>query len=338
MQRVKTMNPRAYSQRLGTLTPEQLQAALNCFELGTLTDAQPISAGMFGQNLFVSSDQGDWVLRGCPHTDWQFPAERFFTGLIRERSSLPVAHPYLYEPSSHIFGWPFVLTPRMPGLQLEADDTYAALGEADKTGVALALARTLAEFQEITWDCAGRYDLELQSVRPLDTDYRAWLVGRTRELLANSLAASDNTKTSDAIWVESVLRASETALAEPYAVTLVHEDYKLGNLHLEQASDGVWRVCGLFDLMTLHFGDGEADLARQLGWYLRKDPPRATVFANEYIRLKRPSAGFARRQQVYMLYDCLIIWEFFQRWVSGMPEQPSCLREWAGPLVGFWAE
>jgi hygromycin-B 7''-O-kinase len=329
------VEPRAYSERLGTLTPAQLQAALDCFGLGTLTEAQPIAAGMFGQNLFVSSSQGDWVLRGNPHTHWQFPAEQFFTHLIREHSSLPVAYPYLYEPSSQIFGWPFVLMPRMPGKQLEADEVYATLSEADKTEVALALARTLVEFQGITWENAGRYDLELRTIKPLGVDYRVWIIGRIRELLANSLAANDNTKSTDAAWVETILQASEAVMAEPYTITLVHEDYKLGNLHLEQSPG--WKVCGLFDLMTLHFGDGEADLARELGWYLRKDAPRAAVFTNEYIRLKQPSAGFSQRQRVYMLYDCLIIWEFFQRWAGGLPEKPACLRVWAEPLVEFWA-
>src|SRR5687767_6422954 len=107
-----------YSRRLGILTDEQLQAALDRFELGTFIRAEPIPFGLFGQNLFVTSTKGDWVLRGCPHYDWQFPTEKFFADQLHDKTSVPVPCPYLFEPSSDIFGWGYILMPRMAGLQL----------------------------------------------------------------------------------------------------------------------------------------------------------------------------------------------------------------------------
>jgi hypothetical protein len=68
---------RVYSQRLGALTPQQFQAALTRFGLGTFVEATPVSQGLFGQNVFVQSSQGAYVLRGAPHYPWQFPKERF---------------------------------------------------------------------------------------------------------------------------------------------------------------------------------------------------------------------------------------------------------------------
>ncbi len=60
---------RNYGPRLGTLTGAQLQAALDQFDLGRLIDAAPVDAGNFGQNVFLTSTSGEWVLRGCPHYD-----------------------------------------------------------------------------------------------------------------------------------------------------------------------------------------------------------------------------------------------------------------------------
>lgn len=68
--------------RLGTLTSDQLQRALDRFGLGRLLSAAPVPFGLFGQNVFVTSSAGDYVLRGCPHYDWQFPSEQFFARLL----------------------------------------------------------------------------------------------------------------------------------------------------------------------------------------------------------------------------------------------------------------
>src|SRR5439155_9911686 len=109
---------RDYSLRLGVLTGQQLQAALARFELDGLVDAQPAQGGIFGQNVFLSSTKGEYVLRGKPHYDWQLPAERFFAKLIHERSKVPAPWPYLIEDSPDIFGWAFAIMPRLPGVSL----------------------------------------------------------------------------------------------------------------------------------------------------------------------------------------------------------------------------
>ena len=77
---------RVYSERLGVLAPHQFQAALARFELGDFVEAAPVSKGLFGQNVFVTSTQGEYVLRGLPHYSWQFPKERFGAALLHERT------------------------------------------------------------------------------------------------------------------------------------------------------------------------------------------------------------------------------------------------------------
>jgi len=72
------MTARMYSQRLGVIADDQFQAALDRFNLGTFIKAEPIPFGNFGQNVFVTSSQGEFVLRGRPHFWWQFPTEEFY--------------------------------------------------------------------------------------------------------------------------------------------------------------------------------------------------------------------------------------------------------------------
>lgn len=112
------MREKQYSQRLGMISDTQFQAALDRFHLGRFIQAEAISFGNFGHNVFVSSTTGEYVLRGNPHFWWQFPTEQFFTRQLHERTHVPVPWPFLIDPTPDIFGWSFVLMPRMSGLQL----------------------------------------------------------------------------------------------------------------------------------------------------------------------------------------------------------------------------
>lgn len=110
------MQGKTYSQRLGVITDEQFQAALDQFHLGRFIRAEAIPSGLWGQNVFVSSTEGEYVLRGQPHFAWQFPTEQFYARYLYERTSVPVPWLYLLDVGTDIFGWNFVLMPRMPGL------------------------------------------------------------------------------------------------------------------------------------------------------------------------------------------------------------------------------
>jgi len=83
-----------YSKHLGLLSPGQFQAALDRFGLGNFLHAEPISFGLFGQNVFLTSTEGEFVLRGRPHFPWQFPTEQFFARQLHDRTKVPVPWPY----------------------------------------------------------------------------------------------------------------------------------------------------------------------------------------------------------------------------------------------------
>jgi hygromycin-B 7''-O-kinase len=330
------MMTREYSKRLGHISDAQLQAALNCFDLGKFLCAEPIPFGLFGQNLFVTSTAGEFVLRGAPHYDWQFPTEKFFIEQLQARTYVPVPYPYRFNPAPEIFGWGFVIMPKMPGLQLADPQMMARLSMDERRGVARALAAMLIEIQTLTWECPGRYDATTQTVQPMMQDYRSWIAQRTRELLAQAQSYNDNTPATDAAWVEDIIARTAHTCLTPYQPCLVLEDYKEPNVVVTQAETG-WQVSGVFDFMTAHFGDGEADLARQVGTYLRETPELADEFVQVYLQDKVVQPGFSERQQLYMLYDSLIIWSFWQGRAGGLPENKSLsLKQWAGPFVAYW--
>jgi len=210
------MTTREYSKRLGNISNEQLQRALAHFDLGEFQSAEPIPFGLFGQNLFVASSTGEFVLRGVPHYDWQFPTEKYFVEQLHAHTSVPVPYPYLFNPLSEIFGWPFVIMPRMPGLQIADAQVVAQLSMDQRRGIAQALAAMLVEIQTLTSEFSGKYDVAAQSVTPMSQDYREWVVQRTRELLAQAQSHNGNTTASDAAWVENIIGQTSQARLAPY--------------------------------------------------------------------------------------------------------------------------
>jgi hygromycin-B 7''-O-kinase len=110
-------------------------------------------------------------------------------------------------------------------------------------------------------------------------------------------------------WAENIIERTAQACLTPYQPCLVLEDYKEPNVVVTQ-DQAVWRVSGGFDFMTAHFEDGEADLARQSGNYLREMPELADKFVQLYLAHTFVQSGFGERQQLYMLYDSLLIWSF----------------------------
>ena|GEM_PF-5010758 len=149
-QSVDRATAREYSKRLGVLSQRQFQAALDRFDLGELVRAEPIPFGNFGQNVFLTSSEGEYVLRGVPHYPWQFLKERFFTQLLHERTPVPVPWPYMLDSSDDIFGWSYVIMPRMPGLQLIDPDVRRTLGAGDRHGI-YRWTMTLGLWRQCVW-------------------------------------------------------------------------------------------------------------------------------------------------------------------------------------------
>ncbi|MBN1640389.1 MAG: phosphotransferase [Anaerolineae bacterium] len=324
---------RRYSERLGLLTRAQLQAALDRFDLGTLVRAEPISAGNFGQNLFLTSTRGQYVLRGAPFWPHQFPEERFYTEQLHAHTRAPVPWPYRLELGSEVFGWSYVVMPRMPGLQLSDPAVWEGLGAGDRRGVARAMGDALAELHRLTWPRPGAYDLDTDTVQPFDQPYAERVANQIREWVEVARAESDRTTAADVAWVEETIARCEGALGIPFEACFVMGDYKPGNLVVEREA-GAWRVSGVFDYMGAVMGDGEQDLVRSAAWFADEDLALARAYVDAY-RARRPlRQGFAERFPVYMLHDRAVLWQFGQR--HGVWWAPELsLRAWAEPYVAL---
>jgi hypothetical protein len=325
---------REYSLRLGVISAKQFQAALDRFDLGKLLDAQPATAGLFGQNVFLSTTKGEYVLRGCPHYSWQFPKERYFAKQIDEHTSVAAPWPYEIDPSSELFGWSYAIMPRLPGLLLDIPETQSQLSDQDRLGLARALGETLGLLQEHTWEYPGEYDLDADTVVPLAVSYPEWVLAHVRHDLEHCGEYNDATTGADIAWANQIITETRDALNVPFRPTLVHHDYWEHNVTADRVGLE-WRVTGLFDLMGMYVGDGEVDVVRSVAEYTkRRSPEVAFAFVRAYRNRQHLRPGFAERFQLYMLADRLVIWEYGQRngvWF----DKGLTFREYAEPYVNL---
>jgi hygromycin-B 7''-O-kinase len=335
------------SKRLGPLSEEQIQRALNRFDLGTLTALAPVSCGLFGQNIFVSSSRGEYVFRGAPLAPWQFRTEQFFTRLLHERTSVPMPWPYLIDESSEFFEWGYAIMPRMPGLQVTDRDVKRTLTKSDRFAIVRAMAKNLAAMHQLTMPHCMRFDADASALRVVRLeDHANWpfigkygtaadppslheiVVARVHRIVERSRVASESTTESDVAWVESLIERAQPALAESFTPQFVMEDYKEGNVVLQRTSEGEWAVSGVFDLMGCYFGDGEADLSRTSCEYFDEDPALARAFIETYLALRPSRPGFAQRFPLYVILDRLMIWEYIQRYQPEVARGLGSLRQW----------
>lgn len=210
--------------------------------------------------------------------------EQFFARQLHERTSVPVPWPYRIDPTPDIFGWSYVIMPRLVGVQLADGQIRAQLNLGDKRQIAYALGATLARIHAVTWPTSGRYSPATGHVEPFDfapdhadplpipsavpqanlllrastMTYSEWVKARLRHHLAKAQEYNALTTTpADIAWVEEQLATAQVqdSLNDAFEPCLVMSDYKEGNLVLEQGRER-WQVSGVFDLMDAHVGDG----------------------------------------------------------------------------------
>lgn len=301
-----------YSKRLGEISDEQLQKALDKFDLGKFIKAEPIAFGNFGQNLFLTSSKGEFVLRGKPHYPWQFKSEQFTADLFHQKTKVPVPWPYLVEEDVSIFGWSYCIMARLKGLQLKDKTVYEKLTTNDKTEVAIALGNNLAEMQKLTWEYSGKYDLERNTIKPFDKKWEQWVIDFTNDLVLKSIKHGGKTPKEDVEWINQIINDGKEALQIPFVPTFVMHDYQIGNIVVDKVN-GKWQVTGLFDLMENYFGDGESDLSRVFVAYSEENEELAYMFLNSYLSKTKVRPDFEKRWSIYMIMDRLVIWEWAQR-------------------------
>lgn len=332
------MASREYSQRLGIISDEQLQAALDRFGLGRLIAAEPLTNGLFGQNLMLTTSSGDYVFRGAPHwnrageDDWQFPKERFFSRLVHDSPhGPPVPWPYLVEQAREPFGWGFALQPRIPGSPLR--QPMARHYTADELRrQSRALGSALGQLHSVHVTSPGTYDAAQDGIEPLTGPYADYVASVIDDLLARSVAASAATTAADVAWAQTVVRDARPALEMPFEPCIVHLDFGFHNVLFQQGPEG-WRLTGVIDWMTAEAGHPECDLARPLATYPQYGIDGQHEFMAAYRERQPELPGFRERFPVFMLWERLLIWQYWQTH-KGFREGLG-MREWMEPFVAM---
>ena len=331
---------RIYSERLGAISDAQFEAVAARFDLGRFIKAEPTISGLFGQNVFVTTSEGEFVLRGAPHwvkdihelefrpnDRWQFGKEKFFAQKLHERTKAPVPWPMLHDETSNILGWPYLVMPRMPGQCFDERSIRKALEPDDRRRVAVALGEMLAEMQTLTWPFAGDFDVHSIELTPYPQGNTQRVVDETAMMMRNCSEVGSVTAEDRAWFDDAAARALAVSEARPN--TYVHCDYKLNNLTVMKAADA-WRVSGLFDLHTSRFADGALDIVRQACSYLDTDPALAGIFVASYLERVADDDRIRQLMPLYIINDRMIFWGFFAdpknraEWTKG-----KTFREWA---------
>ena len=335
--------PTIYSERLGAIADEQFAAAAIRLGLGVFVSAGPTRGGLFGQNLFLTTDAGEFVLRGAPHWPggWddpdyqrfgyrhQFTKESFFVNQVKEHTRAPAPWPYLHDESTDIFGWPYVIMPRMPGSVFNERTILKALRPHERNEVAVAAGSLLAELQKLTSSFSGDFDTRTIALTPDENGHQQVMVAT---MLASAAGADANgvMTPADMDWIAAVARDARSLGERPN--TFVHGDYKLDNMTVVQTG-GRWQIGGVFDFQTARFGDGAFDLVHQTCAYLDTEPALAQVFVDAYRNDSRSDGSIADWIPLCVLKNRVGLWNYFVRrdrsgWSSG-----KTFMGWAEPYI-----
>lgn len=315
-----------YSDRLGEIEPAQFQAALDRFGLGQLISASPAPGGNFGQNVFLSTTDGEYVFRGAPFFDWQLPKERLVVELLHDRTDLPVPWPFRHERSPELFGWDYAIMPRLPGEMV--NDAPAP----DQVALTRAMATALTRMQRATFDRSMDFELTSGAFIPNADGEITHLSRRIEYNLEASMRASDRTSDADAEWVRAVLATSRRFADDGARYCIVHGDFTVANVVASRPS-GEWEVTGVFDFMTARIGSAEADLCRQFALHHERRPAAASAFLDAYFAERPPDRGYRTRIPVLLLDERLTLWEWIQRTRPDWWTSDVGLREWVEPVL-----
>jgi aminoglycoside phosphotransferase (APT) family kinase protein len=337
---------KTYSERLGAISDAQFSAATERAGVGKFLHAAPITSGLFGQNVFVTTSDGEFVLRGAPHwvdykdsgpwhwepnDRYQFTKEALFARLLHENTDAPVPWPYALVEDSDIFGWPYIIMPRMPGVCFDERSICKTLSPEQRHEVASALGDALARQQKLAWSFAGDVDPNTLELAAFPGGYLAHVARRTLRFAENSRINGTLSPDDDA-WIEHIVDTALRHSSEEPSV-YVHGDFKLGNLSVMECQ-GTWHTSGVFDLHTSHFGDGGADLCRVMCGYFDTDESLPGVFLDAYRRRKPLSETLLARMPLYLVSERVPIWEYFTRsdvdasWLKG-----KSFRAWVEPYI-----
>jgi aminoglycoside phosphotransferase (APT) family kinase protein len=287
-----------------------------------------LSGGRSNLTYRVEGGGRSWVLRRPPlghvlPTAHDVAREHRVLTALRD-TGLPVPRTRALCEDTSVTGAPFYVMDFVPGVVIEEEMPAGyATTPAERRRIGVALVETLAALHAVDWRAVGLEGFG----RP--EGYLARQVRRWSEQWERS-------KASDVPLVSELIRRLNAALPETPEATLVHGDWRLGNLALDPADPG--RLAAIFDWEMATLGDPLADLGYTLVyWGEPGDAPgargpgryaevtaqpgfhtRAELVA-EYARASGRDASAVEFYEVLALYKLAVISEgAYARWRAGL--------------------
>jgi len=250
-----------------------------------------LSGGRSNLTYRVDGGGRTWVLRRPPlghvlPTAHDMAREyRVLTALCD--TGLPVPRTRALCEDASITGAPFYVMDFVPGVVIEESMPAGyATTPAERRRIGAALMQTLARLHAVDWRAVGLADFG----RP--EGYLARQVRRWSQQWERS-------KAGDVPLIAELIRRLNAALPETPVSTLVHGDWRLGNLALDPADSG--RVVAIFDWEMATLGDPLADVGYTLVYWGEPGDARGSRGPGGYADVTR-AEGFHSRAELVAEY------------------------------------
>jgi aminoglycoside phosphotransferase (APT) family kinase protein len=174
-----------------------------------------------------------------------------------------------FERDPAVLERPFYVMERLPGdvpLPAPGPDGAGPFSDAERAALGPVVARTLAALHAIDWRARG---LAFLGAPPPGRGVAERELARWEARIARSGFPADPALTEALAWLRAHVPVSD-------AVTLVHGDYRLGNLLVVRDAAGI-RLSGVLDWELVHLGDPLEDLAWCASGLWRAGTPYASA-------------------------------------------------------------
>ena len=250
-----------------------------------------ISGGRSNLTYRVSAPGGSCVLRRPPlghvlPTAHDMVREHRVLAALAD-TDVPVARPLALCEDPEVNGAPFYVMEYRPGIVVNehVPEGFAPTRE-ERRAISLALVDVLARLHRVDYAARGLADFG----RPegyLERQVRRWS------------QQWEKSKVAELPEIDELIRWLRAALPASPAPTLVHGDYRLGNLALDPAEPG--RIRAVFDWEMATLGDPLADLGYTLiYWGEEADPPEERLPGSFQAVTAQP--GFLTRAELAAEY------------------------------------
>lgn len=225
-----------------------------------------ISGGRSNLTYKISSPTQNWVLRRPPlgHVlPTAHDMSREYTVLAGlSKTDVPVPHPIALCENNDVNGAPFYVMEYREGVIIvdTLPEGYAET-DAERRALGLGMVRTLAQLHAVDYNAVGLSGFghpQGYLERQVRRWHEQWVRSETRPIPE----------------IDEVIRRLRNAIPESPAPTIVHGDFRLGNMMMDPKEPG--RTVAILDWEMATLGDPLSDLGYTLlYWTEMGDPPEA---------------------------------------------------------------